>query len=252
MMQNSLRTRGVSFALLFGPSRILQREEAMKFHGAVCDKLGHDDISFQYHKPDLDQRPSADRFEIRLQRKEGRGGYTIVVDNSGIQKPIRLLISYDWPPSPQHVAEVFDQVCDVTFKELEGNWQRVLAEVRLRAQCSVSEKDAVGYVTKRLLGLKAEAIERLGQPLVFGSVKLEIASAGFAGDSLENPKREILLEVLREDPSNLYLEVMSQWSQFPDPTQIDLRSVRPIDREPREYVEEARDFLQKHVLALGT
>jgi hypothetical protein len=168
---------------------------------------------------------------------------------------MRLLISYDWPPALESVTDLFDLASAALFESLKGDWQRVVAEVRLRAQCEDRDKNGLQFFRTRVLGVSPDKLAQLGAPLVFGSVRLEVGSTVSAEDSLHGPKRDVLIEVLREDPRSLYLEVVSQWSQLPvsplPGAAIDLTRIRPIDKEPRDYVRETYEFLRQNVMAVG-
>jgi hypothetical protein len=63
MKPNSLRTRAVVFAYLFGPPRYVDRNEAAKVHAAICDALGYDDFSFKYSSPGAEPLSSGRRSE---------------------------------------------------------------------------------------------------------------------------------------------------------------------------------------------
>jgi hypothetical protein len=159
VLSNSLRTRGIVFAFLFGPPRFVARAEASKVHNALCEKLGYDDISFQYGIVEGTKGPQSKGFSIVCTRKEGRGALLVQVDNAGVDAPLRLLISHDWPPSLEHVKETFDTAADAVFNSLEGTWQRVLAEVRLRAQCTAQGGSAIGFIRDHLLRLDKDRVD---------------------------------------------------------------------------------------------
>jgi len=255
MLTNTLRTRGVVFAYLFGPPRFVQREEASTVHGKICDRLGYDDISFQYSTPSPDTKPSSKGFLMRFERREGRGTFQALVDYEGASKPMRLLMSQDWPPAVEHTKELFDLTAAAVFEVFEGNCQRVHAEVRLKAQCDVSEADGLSFLKERILKLPPEQLQELGGALVFASVRFEVAGSASPQDALEGPKRDLTIEVLREDPRGIYLELVSQWFQLPGSMQpeagIDITRIRPIGQEPSAYIEEAHTFLTKSGLKLG-
>jgi len=136
MIANTLRTRGIVFAYLFGPPRVVEREEAYKIHRGVCDGLKRDDLSFQYQNPEA-RKPGSRAFSLQFRRKEEREGVAVTIDNQGMQTPIRLLLEHHWPPSVEHVKETMDSISEAVFQNVEGTWTRVLAEARIRAQCSV-------------------------------------------------------------------------------------------------------------------
>jgi hypothetical protein len=206
-----------------------------------------DDFAFKYTTPTQEQSPQSKGFSIQLERKEGRGAFGVTIDNENVQKPIRLLLSYTWPPSLEHVRDQFDLVAENVFEVLEGEWQKVHAEVRLRAQCGVREGDALRFLRQEMVKLPSDWIDSLGEPLRFMSLRFDTASARPVGSSLEAPARQLSLEPLREDPNSLYFELVCTWRQIPDagvaPGTIDIDSLRRIDAKPSEYVSSAHDFL---------
>lgn len=255
MLSNTLKTRGVAFAYIFGPPRFVQREEAFAIHNAVCAKLALDDIAFQYSTKSPEAKPDSKGFLIRLERKEGRGGFHAEIGSAGGEQPMRLLMTYEWPPSTEHLTETFDMTSSAVFSTLEGNCQRVMAEVRIKAQCEVQHESGLQFMRKRVLRLATEQINGLGNSLEFASLKLEVAPSATPETSLSGPKRELSIELLREDPKGIYIEFMSQWAQFP-PTRgsaplFDVSRARSIDQNPSDYVEEAYTFLRDHVMVLG-
>ncbi len=253
MLANSLSLRGIRFAFLFGPPRFIKREEASKVHSAVCDATGHEDFSLRYSTVDPEDRLTSKGFSIVFERKEGRGALAARIDNKNINGPIRVLLEYTWPPSPQHIKENFDNISEAVFESLEGNWTRVLAEVRLRAQCSTRSNNGLTFLREKVLGLPQECISGLGEPLSFCSVKLEVdARQPPSEDQIEGAKRELSIEVLREDPACVYLELVSMWPQVASlprnqTGQIVLGNIRKIDSKPSAYIEEALSFLSEQV-----
>jgi len=93
-------------------------------------------------------------------------------------------------------------------------------------------------------------VESLGKPLTMAAAKFEIGATATT-DPLEGPKREFSIEVLREEPNSLYLEMMSQWTQFPSMEALQMNKVRPIDRTASEYLNEAMGFLKNRISSLG-
>ena len=258
MLANSLRLRGIRFAFLFGPPKLVKREEASKVHGAICDATGLDDFSFKYSTIAPEARPASKGFSIVFERKEGRGALAARIDNNNINEPIRILLEYIWPPSIEHVKQHFDSISESVFKSLEGDWTKVLAEVRLLAQCSVRSNDGLTFLKEKVIRLPPKYISGLGEPFSFCSVKFEVgATQPSPGDQLKGAKRELSMELLREDPTCVYLELVSTWPQIaPIPRnqtdQIVLGNIRKIDSEPSEYIEEAISFLNEQVEQLDT
>ena len=259
MLANSLRLRGIKFAFLFGPPRFIKREEASEVYSAICDATGHEDFSFRYSTVDPEERLSSKGFSIVFGRKEGRGALTAIIDNKNINGPIRILLEYIWPPTIEHIKEHFDSISESVFESLEGNWTRVLAEVRLRAQCSTRSNNGLTFLRGKVLGLPEECVSGLGDPLSFCSVKLEVDATQPqppSEDQIKGAKRELLIQVLREDPTCVYLELVSQWPQVASLPRnqtgpIILGNIRKIDSEPNIYVEEAMSFLKEQVEQLG-
>lgn len=259
MLANSLRLRGIKFAFLFGPPRFIKREEASKVHSALCDITHLDDFSFKYTPIEPKERLASKGFSIVFERKEGRGALVAKIDNQNIDGPIRILLGYTWPPPIDDIKVHFDNISKAVFGSLEGNWTSVLAEVRLHSQCSTRSNDGLTFLREKVLGLPQECISGFGEPLSFCSVKLEVNATQPqppSEDQLKGAKRELLIEVLREEPSCVYLELVSRWPQLaPLPRnqtgQIALESIRQINSKPSVYIEEASSFLREQVEQLG-
>lgn len=257
MLTTSYRTRGVNFAFLIGPPQTLSRERGTAIHGAICDALGKDDISFQYSATGEDQPGSGRSFSITMQRKEGRGEFKVTIDNAGSQAPVRLLLEHTWPPSREHVSEDLDLAVEAVFESIGEGWGRVLAETRVRGQTEASGDTAVSFLRNDILHMSQGELDSLGGPLSHVAIKYEVDSAASTeADPLAHPKRVVSIEVLREDPRGLYIEVMSQWPQVPiNPAQgatlkIDTRIIRTFDSPPSAYVKNSEDYLQTVVLPL--
>ena len=253
MQPNSLRTRGVSFAYLFGPPRLIDRNEASRVHGGVCDRLKLDDLSFQYNCSEPAQKPSSRGFAIIMQRQEGRGVFRIVVDHPGAGNPIRLFLEWVWPPSNIHVNERFDEAAEAVLDGgLEGQWQRVMAEARLRAQCDVKTGGSLAFLTDEVPKFSATAADTLGTPLTFVTIGLHTTPTTQTDQPLIDPARELTIEILREDPKVLYLELVSKWTQVPiGTTAVALNQIRPIAAKPSEYIENAQTALCDWVSAVA-
>jgi len=244
MQPNTIRTRGVKFAFLFGPPRFVGRDEAAKLYGCVCDKLSHDDLTFRYSTTEAEAKPTSRGFAINLARKEGRGGFGIIVTHKGGNEPIRVLFDYGWPPSMPHVEELFDSASAAVFDSLEGEWQKVLAETRIRAECAVRGQDALSYIRERLICVSSSTIESFGTPLAFASIRLDTSSSGDTDDAIAGPARQLTVEVLQEDRKSVYLELVSQWTQYPEiATEVDITKSRPFNANPTDYVKDSYEFL---------
>ncbi len=249
MIANTLRTRSIVFAYLFGPPRVVEREEAYKIHRGVCDDLKCDDLSFQYQNPEA-QKPGSRAFILQFRRKEGRGGIAVTIDNQGMQTPIRLLLEYHWPPSVEHVTETMDSISEAAFQNIEGTWTRVLAEARIRAQCSVpNEHDsATGFMRADIFHLPGQWFDAFGS-IKHLSAQFITPAGSFGEDPIENPYRELTIETLHEDSKGIYLEIVSRWPQLSEGAipagGIDLFRIRPIGETPSRYIEDTYTFMQK-------
>jgi hypothetical protein len=184
-----------------------------------------------------------------MQRKEGRGGFVLKIDHPGQGQPIRLFLQFIWPPSEVHVDERFDDACDAVLNGgLEGKWQRVIAEVRLRAQCDLQAGGSIPFLSRELGTFSKVTENTLGKPISFLTASLHVAPASQPNDPIEAPARELTVEVLREDAKSLYLELVSRWTQVPIMTvPIELDRIRPITAKPSEYIEDARTALRNWI-----
>lgn len=256
MLTTSYQTRGVSFAFLVGPPKTLTRQDGMAIHSAICDKLGFEDISFRYSTSGDNQPSGGMAFTIELERKQGRGQFKVTIDNAGQQAPVRLFIEYTWPPSREHVNQDIDLAAEAFFEALEGKgWQRVLAETRIRGQTEAKGDSAASFLRTDVLHLSDGEVASLGAPLSYLSLKYETEAAGFTEeDPLAHPKREVSIEVLREDLRCLYVEVMSQWPQLAVSGQgtieIDARRIRTLASAPSDYLKDSMEYVQSVVLPL--
>jgi hypothetical protein len=88
--------------------------------------------------------------------------------------------------------------------------------------------------------------------LVFGSIKLVVGASTPVTNTLDGARRDLTVEVLREDPRELYVEYLTQWPQvaIAGGPPADASALRPIDRKPGEYVESAHVCLQERLGAL--
>lgn len=251
MIPTSFRTRGVIFAYLFGPPRVITRQEGVAVYDAICRVLGVDDLTYKYAaEPDVESAgpPGRSRpYSIQVERRIGRGAFKVSIDNKNISEPIRFLAEYTWPPSVEHVTQDFDASAEATFDALSGGWQRVMAEVRIRAQIEATGGSALTFFSN-LLHLDDNKLESLEARPTFLGVRLDTpAGHPTEVDALHQPKRQVTLEVLREDPRSIYIELMSQWPQLAETTagqiQIDPSRIRPLDDAPSAYLRNSIDYL---------
>ena len=253
MLADSYRTRGATFAFLIGPPRSLTRQDGTRIHSAVCDVLGADDIAFQFQASE--HTPGGGKgFSIHLQRQEDRENMVVEIGSSAQNAPIRLLFRYDWPASNQLVFDDFDLASEAVLSSLGEGWQRVLAEARVQGQIDVATASAVSFLSSGLFRFPSRA-DGAQDDLSFLGFKYETSPGDFAEeDQLANPKRDVSVEVLREDPRCLYLEVMSQWPQLsvsPDGTvELSPGRIRAFRSPPSEYLRDTINYVDAVVLPL--
>ena len=91
---------------------------------------------------------------------------------------------------------------------LGTDWQRVTAEARIRGQVHAQGDSGLGFLSDRFTPfVKGTDIPARTSFLGF---RYETDAAGFGeSDQMANPRREVSVEVLRDDPRCLYLEIMS-------------------------------------------
>lgn len=214
-------------------------------HGRVCDALGLDDLTFSYEKTDGGPLPEVPGFKIRMARGEGRGGLEVSVNSGNLGEPMRVLVSYDLPRSLQQCTETVDLSIGAVLAGAEP-WTKVVAEVLLAADCAVASNDAVGFIVSELAQVPPGLLGGLGKPLEFAALKFDV-SAQATSESLGTPRREVKIEVLKEDLSRLYFEVTSQWPQITASKPEDFDKVRPIDLRPSEYIADAQRYLESRL-----
>ena len=248
MLETSYRTRGVNFACLMGPPARLTREDGIGIHNALCTSLGFEDLSFQY-------QPGAgeESFAIAMERKEGRAAFKVTIDKGEASAPVRLLIEHIWPPSREHVLEDLDTAAEAVFAQLGDSWTRVLAETRHRGQANVPHS-AIPFLSNKILHLSEAECDRLS-PLTFVALQYETGEVAAQGDdALATPKRHVSIEVLREDPRCVYLEVMSQWTQAPvvpgGAITIDPQAIRTFESMPSAYIRNSDRYIRETVLPI--
>ena len=256
MLQESYRTRGAIFAFLVGPPRDLTRQNAMEIHARVCDALGVDDIDFKYRRqpvgtPVQGQRP----FSIELDHQKGPDQLNINISGSAQGgEPLRLVFRYDWPASIQLVLDDFDLACSAVFSALGSGLQTVLAEARLRGQVHAPGDSSLAFLGSHVINLPGST-DGAGRELSFLGFKYETSAADFTDDDLlANPKREVSVEVLREDSRCLYVEVMSQWPQVTvasdGAAEIGPGKIRAFRSPPSDYLRDTNQYLESVVFPL--
>lgn len=213
-----------------------------------------EDLSFLYRIPESTPGGGVERggaFDIKFERKQGSGGLLIQLTNPGLaDNPIRMLMTEEWPPASHTTMETFDIVSKAIFESLPGDWQIVMAEVRIRAQLPTTE-GAMKFLRKCTLKIPSELDEIAGNRVSFASVRIEAdAATHLPDDPLANPRRILMLEVLRQDTASIFSELVCQWPQIPaapQPMSVEANQIRPFDVKPSEYIENGYEFLNEAI-----
>ena len=253
---DAVLTREVIFAYLFGPPRVIRHEEVHPVHAALCRELTWEDISFQYKKttrPTIPGEGPSGGFSVEMARQEGRGGFRLALSGDGAEVPIKLLMSYVWPGSVESAKEAFKVSTQTVLNELNGPWTLVLAEARIRAECAIRSPALKGskFLRDTVVKLDPRFVDGMGGDPSFVAVTLENEEAlpPSAEDPTANPRTELRVEVLRENPESLYMEGMRRWSQVPDSTTIARgdeisMQIRTVDPDPSAYIASTYDMLR--------
>ena len=257
MVPNSYSTREIIIAVLAGPPRRLTRQQGMAIHDAMCGRLG-EDFSFKFNTNPtvLPQATSGAGFQIALERPQGRGKFQILVDHAGQAAPVRIYVGYPWPRGQEF--EDIDLAFEAVWQVLGEGWTRVLVETRVRGQLEARGESAANYMAANVLQLTGPDLAHVGGQVPFWGVRYE-AGPGQPqeGHPLANPKRELSLETLRDNPRHLYVELMSQWPQMGNaPTvvdgtlTIDASTIRELNEAPRVYIQDSMTYLTDVVFPL--
>ena len=266
MIATSFSTRALHFAYLLGPPRLFSRQDGMAIHDAICGALGVDDITFRYSTVPGEggqETAGSDRasrvFSIQMERQIGRGKLKVLLDCQSQQAPIRFLMQYIWPRSGgEYAYEEFDLISDATFDSLGSlgpGLQRVMAEGRVRGHMATEGNSAVTFLVEQTLHLNRERIDSLEAPPDFVVVGFNTpAGDPSPEDPLRQPKREVRIEVLREDSRSLYIELMSQWPQVttaPNGTAtLDTQRLRAFSNPPSDYLRNCHEYLANTIFPL--
>lgn len=258
MLGSSFTTRQAIFAFLIGPPRPLDRTVGMQIYDAVCERLFEDDLSFQYGTGEALGPSVVPPFQIVLERPQARGAkFQVRVEGRGPHSAVRVLVDSPFPKSRENAFEDIDLAAEAVFEVLGDDWVRVLAETRLRGHLEAKGGSGVTFLQEKVLHLSPGELESLEAPLNFAGIKLETpATDPDDGAPLSNPKREFAIEVLREDPRKLYVELMSQWPQaasIPSPggtLEVNARRMRSLAHRPGDYLRNSMDYLNSVALPL--
>ena len=192
-----------------------------------------------------------------MERDQGCGSLSVTIDNKSINDPLRLRVGHTWPPSREHVYEDIDLASEATFDVIGSGMNRVLVEARIRAQVEARGGSAEDYLARNVLHLTDGDMAALQARPNYFAIKYEVpAVQPSPDDPLSNPKRDMSIEVLREDPRVLYLELMSQWPQLAQSgmpggaIEIDVSNLRPLLDPPSAYIKETMGYLTEVALPL--
>lgn len=253
MNAESYKTRGLNYALLFGPPKHFSRSDATRVYDKVCEATGLDDFQFKYGSSSAESVPKgmAPPFAIMLFRREGRGGVKVTVDTVAGQPALRLLIENNVPHPTKFHEDRCDQTQKAVFDALPGGWQRVHVEVKINGECDArASGGATKYLIGETLSIHPDWIGSFERPANFAGICLEFPPGRpDSGDALSNPRELIKIETLRENPEIVYVEYLSAWPQFPRSAAqgIDISTLRQFSGQPSEYIRAATDRLDELV-----
>ena len=113
---------------------------------------------------------------------------------------------------------------------------------------------AIPFLSSKILHLSEAECDQLS-PLTFVALQYETGEVAAQGDdALATPKRHVSIEVLREDPRCVYLEVMSQWTQAPvvpgGAITIDPNAIRTFESMPSDYIRNSDRYIRETVLPI--
>ncbi|MBI4569931.1 MAG: hypothetical protein HY719_16180 [Planctomycetes bacterium] len=224
MVPDSLRTRGVLFAVVFGPPVNLSRALATAIFNAVCDQLSMD-LTLKYAAP-APHAPQGSKGEVVLSHQDGRRGLEVRVTSA--PDGIRLVINSEWPeetldediaPRADKVAEAVYQLARPEIQKTGGDLVKGAMSTRIRAQVLTPQADAMAFLRQHLVRVPAGWEEATGRKVNLASVRLMLpprapgAEAGKGeGSPAPAPACQAAIEVLAEDPRALYLEISESWS----------------------------------------
>jgi hypothetical protein len=246
MLAETIKYRALIYAAIYAPSRPIPRKEATKLYNALAESV-FQNLSFKYTP-----EGEGTKFCVEMVEKQGRQDNRIVLD---IQKPqsLRVLLHQAWPDSSRVACDNADEVFR-HVKDLASNREMQMAEARVRAQVSPSERPAIAFLGMNLLGEKARRLDTLGDVSHLG-VRYDVQPDFPATHALGGALRNVTAETLGEDRDCLYLEVMSQWGrrgvQLVDPEKREAKLVPgPLEiqtQPPSKYLEEVMEYVAQRL-----
>lgn len=244
-LAETIRYRAAIYAAVYSPPEAIPRAQAAEVYARLAAAV-FPELSLEY-VPAAGEKP----FKLLMREKQGRRADTVIVDMPS-QQGLRLLLDQTWPESfvvAKEKADMTFQLCDPFVSERQVD----LVEARIRAQVSTGEKSAMDYLVRKLVGQKSKlaslgTVEHLG-------LHCEIALDLPATTPLSAPKREVKIERLREEPSSLYIEVMSNWGRVAlPPNQGKAKEPRlmpgPLSNgqeKPSAYLAEVGAYIEEQV-----
>ena len=253
MLAEHIRYRAALYAAIYAPPVKLTRDQATTLYKRLANEI-FPNLQLQY-VPETETQP----FRISMKEADGPRVDTVIVDVQPTSA-LRLLVRQDWPDAfaiACKKADTVREVFDDTVQQAPIEAQIELTEARIRADVPVGGDSAQKYLMARMMGEREHAPIGSGQ-LAHWGIHFEVRPSEPASEeSVAGPCRDVTVEPLRDDPTKLYLEVMSNWGRKAirphreKKGQLELVS-GPLDvsgavPQPSAHMEEVRSYIEKEL-----
>ncbi|MHC5053223.1 MAG: hypothetical protein ACYTKD_00730 [Planctomycetota bacterium] len=245
-MADRIIYRGLVFAAVNAPPVPVPRKTAVQFYSRLTERLCPA-ASFQYVPPGEGEREGQLSFKVTVKEAEGRRFCNVTIDT--LQGGLRLLVDQGFPPTFTDGVERVNEIASA-YRDVVSQSEPQLMEARIRAQVATNTASARDFIAGHLLKERATWLARLGSVSHFG-LHYDIEPSGDAQGPLEAPARKVVAEPLKEDPTSIYLEVMSNWGRVrtrPAGDKIEVVPTGPLSHgveTPSKYFEEVASYVRE-------
>jgi hypothetical protein len=253
MLRDSFRLREIVFAYLIGPPRPLDRAAAKKLDDCVCDSLGYQDFGLEFSPPPAGS--DSHKFTISITRNKSPK-LQILLQGENPNSPMVYRVTETEPSTAPSCGKNVDAAVRALWNAV-GEMDVVLVEARVIGQCNSGADHARNLFRDRLLKIDSESYERLEGPVEFVGLEMKVGRSKGAGRVIDGPRHEVKLEILQEDPRDIFVNVMLQWSQIkaiaPGAMQIQLKKEDVLalrEQQASEFLTKAVDYTLNSVLTL--
>lgn len=247
MIPDSFSLRRIAIAYLHQGQPELRRDDNLAFYDRVTS-AGVDVPQF-----------SQDRTSVKLVRlapgKQTNAFQIEVGEHSG---NFRFLVAEEWPARP---LDVIAQDSDLAWESFRETWpskrlgrRPVLVELSIRTSLAVEGGDATAYLMDRCLRLSHVALGKLQRPIHGLGLRLMIPVQLASGQiPIPNAGADLKIETLLDDPSRLYVELVTKWPSGNIPAEIRdqvdevPQTLDPETRKPSFYFSEGNKFLEQNI-----